>query len=180
MVQDDDDEEDKSSVCKVYHWKDADIVGMSHFLATYDWNYLFSVNPTVDEMWTAFSNVMHFAIDTYVPAINGSVNPRAHKRHYPKSIRKALARKRCLWQKYRADHDNSVLLQRYQSATKHCREVLREYEIMKQRQVIDRNNVGGFYKFVNSRLSVRSGVGVLRSDDGSVASTDMDKANNAE
>ena len=55
---------------KHYCWRDADYEGIANFLANYDWTQLFSLNPSVNEMWTAFSDVMHCATDMYVPAIS--------------------------------------------------------------------------------------------------------------
>jgi len=43
--------------------------------------------------------------------------------------------------------------------------------------VTDCNNKGKFYKHVNKRLSCHTGVGVLRSEDGTVAASDNAKAN---
>ena len=53
---------------------------------------------------------------------------------------------------------------------------MREHEIAKEKLVVDSNNLGSFYKHVNRRLSCRSGVGALCNADGSVATTDSDKA----
>jgi len=50
-------------VNKRYCWRDADYEGIANFLANYDWTQLFSLNPSVNEMWTAFNDVMHCAID---------------------------------------------------------------------------------------------------------------------
>jgi len=95
---------------------------------------------------------------------------------YPQKVCKAFVRKRCLWRKYRADCSNSVLQQRYVDAAKQCRQSLHDYQIAKEMRIINSNNVGRFYKRVNSRLSCRTGVGVLRNEDGTVAANDNDKA----
>jgi len=53
---------------KCYQWRDGDYEGIGDFLASYDWDQLFCLNPTVNEMWLAFSDVMYSAIDIYVPS----------------------------------------------------------------------------------------------------------------
>jgi len=91
---------------KCYCWQDADYEGITIFLANYDWTQLFSLNPSLNEMWSAFNDVMHCAIDMYVPAVSNSKRSQTSKRRYPQKIRKAFVRKRCLWRKYRADRSN--------------------------------------------------------------------------
>jgi len=48
--------------------------------------------------------------------------------------------------------------------------------LTKERQVINSNNLGHFYKHVNNRLSCRTGVGALRDSNGSLYTTDASKA----
>jgi len=105
-----DDSTKQAHINKCYHWRDADYEGIGNFLANYDWNQLFSLYPSVNE-WTAFSDVMYCAIDMFVPTLNKSTH--SGKRHYPKKVRKAFARKRCLWRRYRANRGNSLLRQCY-------------------------------------------------------------------
>ena len=57
-------------------------------------------------------------------------------------------------------------------AEHHCHQLLRELEMKKEKRVVDNNNLGSFYKHINNRLSCRTGVGALRSDDGTVITTD--------
>jgi len=161
---------------KCYQWGDADYEGIGDFLASYDWDQLFCLNPTVNEMWLAFSNVMYSAIDIYVPSVSSRTHCRPGKRYYPKKLRKTISCKRCLWRKYRADHGNSLLRQRYLDAAAQCRKALHDYEIAKEMRVINSNNVGRFYKHINNRLSCHSGIGVLRNEDGTVFTNDNDKA----
>jgi len=77
-------------------WNAADYDSMSVYLSTINWDRLFSYNLTVDSMWSAFSDVLYTAIDLFVPtkAIKKVRNPRA--RHYPATVKRAAARKKCL------------------------------------------------------------------------------------
>jgi hypothetical protein len=47
----------------------------------------------------------------------------------------------------------------------------------KENEIINSNNLGKFYRFVNNKLSCRSGVGSLTSKTGDHVTTDADKAN---
>ena len=73
-------------VNKRYCWRDADYEGIANFLANYDWTQLFSLNPSENEMWTAFNDVMHCDIDMYVPAISNGKRSQTSKRRYPQKV----------------------------------------------------------------------------------------------
>ena len=158
---------------KRYRWNDGDYEGIANYLSAFDWSHLFSVNLTVDSMWSAFSDVIYQAVDIFVPVCKA---PSKVKKRYPKTARKALARKRCLWRKLRAEPDNASLLQKYKESENHCHQILRDLELAKERRVVSSNNLGNFYKYVNNRLSCHTGVGVLRDNNGSLYATDDSKA----
>ena len=40
---------------------------MANYLADYDWSHMFSVNLTVDAIWSAFSEILYNAIDIFLP-----------------------------------------------------------------------------------------------------------------
>ena len=67
---------------KRYRWQDANYAALAEYLSTYDWNHLFSVNLSVDSMWSAFCNVVGEAVDANVPVY--SVNSHTTKKWYPK------------------------------------------------------------------------------------------------
>jgi len=165
---------DCSQGTKRYRWKDANYAALADYLSTYDWNHLFSVNLSVDLMWSAFCSVVREAIDVHVPVY--SVNPRPTKKRYTKKICKAAARKNCLWRKSRSDPNNNIWKLKYGEAARQFKEAVRSFEISKEKQVIENNNLGSFYKHINNRLSCRSGVGVLHGENGEVATSDTDKA----
>ena len=48
---------------------------------------------------------------------------------------------------------------------------------MIERRVIDSNNVGAFYRFVNARTCNRTGIGSLLGSDGQTVVNDKEKAN---
>jgi len=56
-------------------------------LAAYDCSQMFSVNLTVDAMWSAFSEILYNAIDIIVP----TSTPARHKcrKLYPKNVVKS-------------------------------------------------------------------------------------------
>ena len=165
-----------SNTKKCYQWCDADYNGMSDYLTGIDWQYLLSVNLTADSLWAAFHSVLLEAIELHVPSVIMNCNGTKCSRHYPKEIRKALARKRCVWRKSRLEPSNTVLLQKYRDLAQQCRHLLHEYEVKLESRVICKENTGAFYKHVNRRMACRSGIGVLKNPDGSLVTNDTDKA----
>ena len=89
---------------------------MSAYFSMINWDRLFSYNLTVDSVWSAFSDVLYTALDLFVPirSIKKVKNPRA--RHYPTTVERAAARKKCLWRKLRAKPDCSVTKSAYKLA----------------------------------------------------------------
>ena len=59
------------------------------------------------------------------------------------------------------------------------RETLRADEIAQEQHIVEANDPGAFYRFVNKRLAGRSSVGAIVSDDGSIFLTDNHMKANA-
>ena len=47
-----------------YFWKQGDYAAMSQYLNDHDWSHMISVCLTPDDLWSAFSDVVHKAIET--------------------------------------------------------------------------------------------------------------------
>ena len=174
----DDSEQDslKPTSCR-YLWKQGDYRAMSEYLNSYDWSNVLSVNFTPDDIWSVFCNVLYDAINLYVPKIvvrNSLCKRRVTK--YPSRIRKLLVRKRCLWKQQRRAPENDGISARYKRIARECREAIRSYESSQEANIIDSQNIGAFYKFVNSRLRNAGAAPVLLSQNGSYISNDDEKA----
>jgi len=133
---------------------------------------------TVESVWSAFCQVLYEAIELYVPyaTTNMAGTKKQYSRKYPKTIRKAFSRKRCLWRKHRQNLQNPHILNKYKEAEAKCRQLVHEYEAVTERRISNNSNVGSFYRHINKRMSCRSGVGVLHSTDGTDAVSDLEKA----
>jgi len=49
-----------------------------------------------------------------------------------------------------------------------CRHLLRDYEIKREQKIIEHNNTGSIYRFVNNKLSCMRGLGALGDGKGGV------------
>jgi len=161
------------SICRC--WKSADFDGMSRHLSEIDWDSLFTVNFMADSIWNAFCNTFSDAIDMFVPVKNMRTTGKHKVKHYPNSIKIALTRKKCLWRKLHNNPESSTAQANYKLAASKCKMLIRNYEI-KERKVIEANNTGEFYKFVNRRLSCKSGVGALHDNAGRLITDDKRRA----
>ena len=159
----------------VRNWKQADFAGISQYLLDIDWLYLLSVNLTTESLWSAFSDILNDAISIFVP-IKCNGKPKRKTKYYPNSIKRAFARKLCLWRKHRADKHNNSIFQAYKLSELRCKQLVRKYEIKKEMHVISEDNVGTFYKFVNKKLTCKSGISALYNQSGDLVTSDKDRA----
>ena len=95
---------------------------------------------------------------------------------YPSGIRREIARKRCLWRLMKTDPDSAKVAKRYRLTAEKCKRLMRNFEIKKEQAVIDNNNQGSFFRFVNKKLTCKKGVSMLRSKDGTMIVDDKQRA----
>ena len=157
---------DNESPQRVYDWKMADYNAMRSYLLSIDWQSVIMYNLTTDSLWDAFCAVLQSAVDLYVPfrivRYSSNYKRSGNIRRYPRSIKRAISRKKCLWRQHRRNPADQDIARSYTVAHDECRRLIKEYEREKERDVIDADNVGKFYRFVNRKLSCKSGVGTLR------------------
>lgn len=159
-------------------WDKADYNGIASYLSSINWYDLLAVNLTSDALWSAFHSVISDAINIFVPTKPYSQNKpgNAIKKRYPPGIRRALARKRCIWRQLKAHPLSSCLSNAYKNAETKCRQQIYNLELKREKKVINSNNAGSFYKFVNSKLACKKGVGALKSSCGKTVTEDKARA----
>jgi len=69
---------------------------MSRYLSSLNWNEFFSVNLTADAIWDGFCDITNIAVEQYIPVKFTVRNTKKQIKLYPCSIKKALARKKCM------------------------------------------------------------------------------------
>jgi len=166
---------------RVYMWDEANYDAITAYLECIDWHEMLACNLTVDELWSAFTDVLQQAIDLYVPVrfVNKKCSTTGRRKphvNYPRNIKQEIARKRCLWRQHKLNPSDSVIYNNYRAAHKACNQLIRDFEVKRERDVIDANNLGKFYSFVNKKLSCKSGVGTLLDSDKNTVTDDSGKA----
>jgi hypothetical protein len=77
------------------------------------------------------------------------------------------------WQKSK----NDVNKAKYLEISRECRQAIYEHVTAKERALLDTNNLGQFYKYVNRKLATKSGIGVLKDNNGANVFDPADQAN---
>jgi len=149
---------------------------MSEFLQAVNWNDIFTINFTADDIWKAFVNVINEAIELSVPTVPNDHQHSINLKRYPRHIRQLYSRKNVIWKKYKTNRADITLKENYDKITAECRLAVRKYEIARENKIIDSNDIGKFYRFVNNKMTCRTGIGSLVNDAGEHATMDKDKA----
>jgi len=157
-----------------YCWHKADFNGLNERLINFDWNQMMMDNFDADTLWASFNQVLQSAVNDFVPIRNISSRKQVTAR-YPAQIRAALTRKRCLWKLRKHNPNDVTISNKYRSQLAECQKLICEYEIKREETVIQANNIGKFYSFVNGKMTCHSDIGALKTSDGSIVLSDNAK-----
>jgi len=146
-------------VCK-YHWYHADFQSMSNYLLHIDWLAVLYENPSAIDGWNILMSVLRQTISMYVPSSElVSIGKQSHR--LPRMIRKYESKRRQTWKQFMKSRDNSLLRSKCRNCTRVWRNLVRDYEVAKEKHIIDANNLGAFYRYVNKHITNHSNVGVI-------------------
>ena len=119
-------------------------------------------------------------IKNFVPAItvyNKESCRIQNKTTYPKNVHNAMSRKDCLWKHHRQNPLDTNILLAYKAVEVKCRDLITEFEVRKEREIINSKNNGSFYRHVNKRVSNGRVIGTPIDVSGSPLPNDKEKAN---
>jgi len=123
----------------------SDYASTEHYPQNIKWDTIIWNNRHALNAWAAFLDLLWKAVDLHVPRFNTIV--RAHKKNYPREIRKLITKKCCLWRKCQTNPGPHAKSQ-YYKCTKEFRRKYRELPRQHEKNVILSNNLGMFYKYV--------------------------------
>ena len=162
-----------------YSWHTADYSSIEAYLDCYDWQSLICSNPSAISMWAAFTSVLHSAIDMFVPhywpTINNTARPKCRKRHTTE-MRRLRSSKLKLWHKLKSHPYDSHIRAKYRACISEWRDNTQRQELQAEERLIESNNLGAFFRHVNKRVTHRSSVSVIITDNGDVLADDKEKA----
>ena len=105
------------------------------------------------------------AIQLFVPVRMIYANTSKQVKRHPRHIRRALVKKRHLWRLYRMNRtlENKSI---YYKQAIYVQKLIYDHNKHVEQSVINKKNLGSSYRFVNGKLSCKSGVGPLKAKSG--------------
>jgi len=148
-----------------FNFKKANWAQLLRAASDLDWPRLLSNKP-VAALWDIFHHELTTIISAHVPRANISrPNRRKYKITYPKHIKYMQIRKAATWSKWQTTKDPAFRAS-HASLAKECRKAIHKHIQLKEQSLIQANNLGQFYKYVNRKLATKTGVGILKTSDG--------------
>ena len=126
-------------------------------------------------LWSQFKNFIWPIIEMHVPKKLVQNNAKYRPRQYPKNIRKLLSRKAAIWRRLGAVNTPD-LKEKYRKIALECKQAILNFDIQRENNILEANNLGAFYKFVNKKLSSCRGIAPLYDPSGNLIVSDIDKA----
>ena len=161
-----------------FNWHKADWLSLAAYLLEFDWSVCFLRGLTSDEYWNNFYQVVCFAVSCFVSRrkpVNTGKNKKGKKKCYPKSVHRLLSKKAHRWRIYK--NDKSELNKKYYNRLANLCKTKIDYFVQdKEHTILASGDLGAFYRYVNSKLSCKSGIGPLRNRDGNFVFDDNSKA----
>ena len=123
-------------------------------------------------------SILYTAIDLYIPQ-RAPLNSTAHRKPYLRSTRelcKCLIKKRHLWRKLRINKHDTAIRLKYRECVHQWRHLIQQQQEKTEEHLIEANSIGSFYKFVNKRISSRTGIPPLTNNNDKLVTDDYTEA----
>ena len=157
------------------NWKRADYQAICSEMSLVDWNDVFQYCFSTNDCWNSFCNIVNTMIDKFVPVFtftNNSLN--IGKKTYPRYIKNLIKGKAIAWKRWKTQEtDTNEAL--YKQAEKDCSWAIKAYQSAKELQLLRRNNIGEFYKFINDKFSNNVKINNIKHTNGSFVNDDYMK-----
>jgi hypothetical protein len=153
----------------------ADYVSLNSYLWSVNWDGIFQQCFDVNNCWLALLNLINEAVQLFVPLGHVRKMNRKPLKHYPRYIKKLLKQKAILWKRWKltsfeCDKSN------YKFAAQQSSDAIKKYNANKELELVRKNNLGSFYKFVGNKLNTHSTIKEILKPDGTFSSSEYDIA----
>jgi len=166
----------ESEVLCFYNFNAGDYDGLNMYLSSVNWQEVFGDISDINECWNSFTDILNKGIELFVPVkVFDPTVPRNERKLLPLFIRQLYRKKNAAWRLYKR-FKTDVLLAKYKTACVKCKNAYEQFVLSKENALIENGNLGSFYRYVNSKLVFKSGIGVLKDDDGAFIYDDQAKA----
>ena len=138
----------------ILDWTNADFKSLCNMIESYNWANFFECNLNVETLWDNFKAVVWPMIYMFVPTKKVKHYNKYKTRQYPKEIRKLISRKRAIWRVMKINN-NPELKSKYRTLTLEINLAIQKFDMDREKKILDSNNLGTFYKFLNNKLSCK-------------------------
>ncbi len=153
-----------------YNFRRADYSNLVQSLDRIDWSLLFKSCSTSQQMWDTFLAVLHPLIENYIPKQKVAIVARK----WPSKIKRLVLKQKRLHRKYRLK-PTTAARNVWKSAAKEARSATRQEVFNREVEVLNNGTDNHFWRYVNSKLTCKSGLPSLQQDDGTFAESDQEK-----
>ena len=156
-----------------YNYSKANWVDICTLLHSINWQSEFADCISTTQYWEKYLHIVNIAVAKYVPVYKGTGT--AIFKHYPKAIRELASKKLSCWKLYSRFRTNALHI-KYTMAAKKYSKAVTDYVSSQEFKLIESNNIGKFYKYVNGKLNGSNGIAALKDGLGHYVYTDKEKA----
>jgi len=168
---------DQETSVSYYDFAKGDYESVNEYLSAIDWDVVFSANITVQGCWDAFTCIINDVCERFIPVrVSKPVTGRVRKGvHYPHYIKRMLKRKAIVWKCWRLSKSPDDK-QAYRTIADDCKRAISKFHAARELALIRKNNLGNFYKFVNSKTQTNITPTALKTSTGAVVTDPDEKA----
>ena len=159
-----------------YDWNSANFQAINEALLMIDWHVIFGFIFDVETIWLKFKSIIWPIIDLYVPKTLLSSQKKYRPRQYPREIQNLLNRKAAICRKLKQSKTDD-LETKYASIVSQCKSAILRFDLIREEKLLNANNLGAFYRFINSKLQNKNSIAPLTDPSGQILLSDADKAN---
>ena len=162
-----------------YNLKNADYNSIRKYFADLDWKHLESLDT--EHCWKDIRNKIHKAMEDHIPKRKNGTKVKYPKTYWMSiDLRKSVKKKYRLYRKY-LESGKRKKGEKYQAYAKERDEISKK---LKQERKNHEKNIATkckqqpklFWKYINSRLRVKTGISPLKNKDGKLVCDDQGKA----
>ncbi len=156
-----------------YNFRKADYTGIAQALDHIDWATVFEQSTTAEQMWMSFLDISRSLIRKFVPKSKACKVPPGKK--WSSTVHRLYLEQKRLHKKYRQNRSEESF-NCWKQAAKEARKAARQEMVAREKEVLSSGSDNHFWRNINSRLTCKATIPVLKNDDGSLAMSDPEKA----
>ena len=129
---------------------------MKHYLMLTGTHFSDSIS-TLTLCGPNFKKIIWTIISIYVPTKLIPYYLKHRVRLYPKNIRNLLIRKAAIWRQLKSSK-SPQLFSKYYKLVNECKLAIFKFDSTQEEKILEANNLGAFYKFVNNKIGNKSSI----------------------